>query len=169
MRPYLGPTVRIKKTVICVAGDFTYNPEQIDEMESIAYLWSDHKINIQNNLRRIRAEDIQPILNSTTILRCRIWEMENTHFPFKEYEILYAMKILEVRYHGDDSFDLWHRYWQQFLEKPGVKPIVAFYHLHRKNVDNLLDQLSKDFSSAVSQNTYTIIIESVRNDLLNEF
>ncbi|KAI1694704.1 hypothetical protein Ddc_21879 [Ditylenchus destructor] len=74
MRPYLGPTVRIKLTTIYISGDSTYIPEQIKEMESIAYLWRDGVIyieNARNDDSRIGAEDFPLILNSPTILQCR--------------------------------------------------------------------------------------------------
>ncbi|KAI1708720.1 hypothetical protein Ddc_14238 [Ditylenchus destructor] len=96
MRPYLVPTVRISKTNINIDGyrDCTYNPEQITGMESIAYLWRDYTIEIRdyNSGCRIDDEvmnDILPILNST-ILKCRLLEMTNAYFPFKDYKVLYT-------------------------------------------------------------------------------
>ncbi|KAI1694027.1 hypothetical protein DdX_20326 [Ditylenchus destructor] len=89
MRPYLGPTVRIKKTYIYVAGHSTYNAKQIEEMESIAYLWRDGNINIENKQSyggRIVAEDFQLVLNSPTILQCQNLCMDNAHFSFKDYK-----------------------------------------------------------------------------------
>ncbi|KAI1690554.1 hypothetical protein DdX_22419 [Ditylenchus destructor] len=97
MRPYLGPTVRINSTVIYVAGDSTYNPEHIEELESIAYLWRDSDIGIRhakNLYGRIVAEEFQLILNSPTILQCRQLRMTNVQFSFKDYNVLYTAKNL---------------------------------------------------------------------------
>ncbi|KAI1690471.1 hypothetical protein DdX_22461 [Ditylenchus destructor] len=93
MRPYLGPTVRIKSTGIKVARNVAYNPDHIAEMESIAYLWRDRDIGIRHVLdQRIVAEDFQPILNSPIILQCRKLDMDNAQFSFKDYKVLYTVK-----------------------------------------------------------------------------
>ncbi|KAI1691611.1 hypothetical protein DdX_21765 [Ditylenchus destructor] len=92
MRPYLGPTVRVNSTIIYV--NFTYNPDHIEEMESITYLWRDRDtilLPVSNN-HRIVAEDFQPILNSPTILQCRMLDMHNAQFSFKDYKVLYTVK-----------------------------------------------------------------------------
>ncbi|KAI1694861.1 hypothetical protein Ddc_21709 [Ditylenchus destructor] len=156
MRPYLAQAIRIKRTIIYVAGDSTYNPEHIAEMESIAYLWRDGNINIwnaRNDDSQIVAENFQPILNSPTILQCRLLEMESAVLSFKDYKILYTVSFIEMGYANNvidpDS-------WPQFLEQPGVKPIVVLRELHQENIDNLLDRLSKAFSSAVLPNAFKI-------------
>ncbi|KAI1693460.1 hypothetical protein DdX_20646 [Ditylenchus destructor] len=143
MRLYLGPTVRIKKTTIYVAGDSTYNPEHIEEMESIAYLWRDYEISIDHNLFRIGAEDFQPILNSPTILQCRKLNMTNAHFSFKDFKVLYTVKVIEMFHCNKENIELWQQYLQQFLEQPGVKPIVVLRVPFWKNFDIFLDGLSK--------------------------
>ncbi|KAI1710926.1 hypothetical protein Ddc_13188 [Ditylenchus destructor] len=160
MRPYLGATVRIKQTIIDVAGDSTNNPEHIAEMESIAYLWRDHKIYIWNSKSdgcRIVAEDFQLMLNSPAILKCQTLHLSNAHFQFKDYKVLYTVKVIEVRHYDEDDIDLWLQYWVQFLEQPGIKPIVVFLFLSGENIDSLLDRLSKAFSSGISPNAFKIV------------
>ncbi|KAI1692442.1 hypothetical protein Ddc_23614 [Ditylenchus destructor] len=128
-------------------------------MESITYLWRGGSIDIHNSRYRsqIVAEDFQLILNSPTILQCRELYMYNAHFSFKDYKVLYTVNVLEIRFFDQDEIDLWQQYWQQFLEQPGIKPIVVFSFLARKNIDNLLGCLFKGFSSAVSPNAFKIV------------
>ncbi|KAI1707026.1 hypothetical protein Ddc_15020 [Ditylenchus destructor] len=155
MRPYLGPTVRIRKTYINVDGDRTYNPEQITEMESIAYLWSGYKLEIGNGGSKIGANDFLPILNSPTILQCRLLEMENAHFPFKDYKVLKTVKFFELSYYRNDDVD--PNYLADFLEQPGVKPLVVLRCNARRNIDNLLDRLKEAFSFAVVPNAFKLV------------
>ncbi|KAI1698210.1 hypothetical protein Ddc_19238 [Ditylenchus destructor] len=158
MCPYLGPTVRIQWTFICVAGGITYNPEHIAEMESIAYLWRDgdiHIWNARNDGSRIGADDFQLILNSPTILQCRTLYMENAHFSFKDYKVLYSVKFIEIDYENAEADP---DFWPEFLEQPGVKPVVVLRQLHPDSVVNLLERLYKDFSKAVSPKAYKIIL-----------
>ncbi|KAI1710935.1 hypothetical protein Ddc_13197 [Ditylenchus destructor] len=160
MRPYLNPTVRIKLTCIYVAGHTTYNQDHISEMESIAHLWRDGNIYIMNDGvygSRIGVDDIQLILNSPTILQCQLLSMHNAHFSFKDYKVLYTVKVIKIRHNDEEDIDLWLQYWQQFLEQSGTKPVVAFDNLRRKIVDNLLERFSKTFSSAVSPNAFKIV------------
>ncbi|KAI1695611.1 hypothetical protein DdX_19497 [Ditylenchus destructor] len=157
MRPYLGPTVRIKKTTIHVAGDSTYNPEHIAEMESLTYLWRDYEISIRGILCRIDAERFQPILNSPTILQCRKLNMVNEHFSFKDFNVLYTVKVIEMFYNDNENIELWQQYLQQFLEQPGVKPILILRVPFWKNVDIFLNGLSKYFSSAVVPNAFKVV------------
>ncbi|KAI1691230.1 hypothetical protein Ddc_24366 [Ditylenchus destructor] len=143
MRPYLGPTVRIKETSIHVAGKSVYNAEHITEMESIAYLWRDGKIRIWNDNgygRRIVAEDFQPILDSPNILQCRELCMHNTHFSFKDYKSLYTAKLIDNRCDIED-FDF--NCWAEFLEQPGVKPLVVLRGARREYITDILDRLCK--------------------------
>ncbi|KAI1693030.1 hypothetical protein DdX_20880 [Ditylenchus destructor] len=168
MGPYFGPTIRIKKTWIYVAGDSTYNPEQIAEMESIAYLWSDGNITIWDTRKynkRIVAEDFQPILNSPTILQCQKLWMYNAHFSFKDYKVLYTVKMIENYNYGDD---IDHNSWTQFLEQPGVKPLVVLRVVRHVTVANVIDRISKAFSSAVSPNIFKIVFAEL-DDPLTEF
>ncbi|KAI1690518.1 hypothetical protein Ddc_24883 [Ditylenchus destructor] len=162
MRPYLGPTVRVKKTTIYAAirRKSIKKRKSVAEMESISYLWRDHKIcirHVDKSDSRIDDKDFQLILYSATILQCQTLRINNAHFSFKDYKILYGMKVIEIRHTNKEEIDLWHQYWQQFLEQPGVKPVVVFDDLRRENIITLLDQLSKDFSSAVSPNTFKIV------------
>ncbi|KAI1715175.1 hypothetical protein Ddc_11105 [Ditylenchus destructor] len=170
MRPYLGTNIRIKKVTITVALVITYNSEHIAEMESIAYLWRDSKAEIMNveeygEENRIVAEDLQLVLNSPIILQCRELLMDNAHFSFKDYKVLYAVKVIETCYYSEYEIDLWQQYWQQFLEQPDVKPIVVFRSLNRDNLDNLLDRLSKAFSTAVLPNAFKIIFAETDEEL----
>ncbi|KAI1710442.1 hypothetical protein Ddc_13449 [Ditylenchus destructor] len=155
MRPYLNQTVRIEKTWIHLDVGTTYNPEHIEQMESIAHIWCDRKIDVWNGGSRIVADDIQLILDSPTILQCRYLIMENAHFSFKDYKVLYNAKIIE-NYYEDDETD--PNYWPQFLEQPGVKPLVVLRRLHRESINTVLDHLSKTFSSAILPNAFKIVL-----------
>ncbi|KAI1692886.1 hypothetical protein Ddc_23269 [Ditylenchus destructor] len=171
MRPYLGPSVRIKLVWIFVAGDVTYNPEHIAEMESVAYLWRDGAIKIDPGDRlylqdyRIVAEDFQLILNSPTILQCQELCMSNAHFSFKDYKVLYTVKGINIYYRKEEIDP---NSWLQFLEQSGKKPIVYLHQLQRESIDNVLDQLTKAFSSAVSPNAFKIVFVDV-DEPLTEF
>ncbi|KAI1693704.1 hypothetical protein DdX_20515 [Ditylenchus destructor] len=143
MRPYLGQNVRIKWTEIFVGGENTYNPDRIEQMESIAHLWGDGDIRICSaNVtdRQIVAEHFQLILNSPSVLKCQNLKMSNANFSFKDYKVLYSVKVFEIDYRiGEVDTN----YWFQFIEQPGAKPVVVFGLLHRESIDNLLKQLSK--------------------------
>ncbi|KAI1694289.1 hypothetical protein Ddc_22212 [Ditylenchus destructor] len=157
MRPYLGPTVRIQWALIWVAGGITYNPERIKEMESIAYLWRDgniHICNARNDGSRIVAEHFQPILSSPAILQCKKLLVDNAHFSFKDSKALYTVKLIQINYENAEADP---DYWSQFLEQPGVKPVVVLRQLHPDSVVRMLERLYKDFSSAVSPKAYKII------------
>ncbi|KAI1695375.1 hypothetical protein Ddc_21274 [Ditylenchus destructor] len=164
MRPYLGPTVRVDWTYIYVAGKFTYNFEHIADMESIAYLWRDHQIDIGNSERSVKigAVDFLLILNSPTILQCQYLFMNRAHFPFKYYKVLYTMKEIDMTYDEEDS-DIDPSYWPEFLEQPGVKPIVNLNHLNHGNFVEMLNLLSKAFSSAIEPNAYKIVFSPLSN------
>ncbi|KAI1710451.1 hypothetical protein Ddc_13396 [Ditylenchus destructor] len=170
MRPYLGPSVRITKASIYIAGNSTFNPEHIKDIESISYIWRDGNIEIRNAGEygsRIVAEDFQPILNSPTILQCRLLKMENAYFLFKDFKVLYTVNVIEINYFGEDEIDLRHQCWPQFFEHPGLKPLVVFSYLRGftcENFKNLQDQLSKAFSSAVSSNVFKIVFALLPND-----
>ncbi|KAI1697348.1 hypothetical protein DdX_18542 [Ditylenchus destructor] len=158
MRPYLGPTVRIIWTSVKVAGDSTYNPDHIVELESITYLWRDGNIGIWNVIRpfdiRIVAEDFQPILNSSTILKCQNYlYLNNAHISFRDYKILYSVNQIVIDY---ESEKINPHYLPEFLEQPGVKPVIVLNRLHPESINSVLNQLSKTFSSAVSPNAFTI-------------
>ncbi|KAI1708531.1 hypothetical protein Ddc_14323 [Ditylenchus destructor] len=145
-------------------GESTNNPEHIAELESMSYLWRDHCLFIgKGDESRIVAEDFQLILNSPTILQCRILRMINAHFSFKDYKVLNTVNVFEIDYIGADGID--PKYWLQFLEQPGTKPIVALGALRREIIDNALDRLKQTFSSAVSPNAYKIVFVQVREPL----
>ncbi|KAI1692658.1 hypothetical protein Ddc_23463 [Ditylenchus destructor] len=168
MRPYLGPTVRIKWTLIYVAGDSTYNPEHIEEMESISYLWRDGDIYIcldNKYSNRLGAEDFQPILNSPTILQCEFLHMDNAHFSFKDYKVLYTVQCIEINYRNEEIDPI---HWSQFLEQSGAKPVVILCQLQRENVNKMLEQFTKAFSSAVLPNAFKIVFAE-NDEELTEF
>ncbi|KAI1707244.1 hypothetical protein Ddc_14944 [Ditylenchus destructor] len=173
MRRYLSPTVRIRCFEIHVAGDTTYNPEQIAELESLAYLWRDGSIWIENDsTNMIRAEDIPLILNSPTILQCRQLHMTYAHFSFKNYQILYTVKVFKILYpyeddYGDDDID--SNYWPEFLDQPGAKPVVVLNHFPPTKVVDMLDRLSKAFHSAISPNAFKVVIEYEFEGQITEF
>ncbi|KAI1698902.1 hypothetical protein Ddc_18847 [Ditylenchus destructor] len=161
MRSYLSPTIRIKLTTIYVAEEIMNNPEHIVEMESIVYLWRDGNIEILRNhckmLNRsdaiLKAQDMEPILNSPTILQCRYLKMYNAHFSFKDYKILYTLNIIEIWYDFRDA----PNHLTEFLEQPGIKPIVIFRYVCLEIITNMLDHLSKVFSSAVLPNAFKLL------------
>ncbi|KAI1698698.1 hypothetical protein Ddc_18958 [Ditylenchus destructor] len=161
MRPYLDQTVRIKKTWIYLDVDTTCNPEHIEEMESIAHLWCDREIIVWKE-GRIVAEDIQPILDSPTILQCQLLILHNAQFSFKDYKVLYNAKIIENYYAGEETDP---NYWPQFLEQPGAKPLVVLRGLYRESINTVLDHLSKAFSSAVLPNAFKIVFAKNRKPL----
>ncbi|KAI1693705.1 hypothetical protein DdX_20516 [Ditylenchus destructor] len=100
--------------------------------------------------------------------------MGKAHFSFKDYKVLYSVKVIELDYkanyfkeeQNDEKTD--PNYWPQFLEQPGVKPRVVLSWLHRESIDNLLDRLSKAFSSAVLPNSFKIVFAG-NEDPLTEF
>ncbi|KAI1700856.1 hypothetical protein Ddc_17904 [Ditylenchus destructor] len=180
MRPYLGPTVRIKSISYTYGGSF-YNPEHVAEMESIAYLWRDGTICILPKTytcakdfgSQIVAEDFQPILSSPTILQCRNLQMYNAHFSFKDYKVLYTVKVFEMLYYPyddheyDDALD--SNCWPEFLDRPGVKPVVVLHSFPYRNVVTVLNRLTKAFSSAVSPNAFKVVFEYECDDQITEF
>ncbi|KAI1722845.1 hypothetical protein Ddc_07027 [Ditylenchus destructor] len=166
MHPYLGLPIRIKEAFISVDEDSIYNPEHIAEMESMSYLWRDHCLMIgRDDGSRIVAEDFQLILNSPTILQSRLLMMMNAHFSFKDYKVLNTVNVFQIYYVGADDIDLNH--WQQFLEQPGAKPVVALggRRLRHEIIDNALDRLKQTFSSAISPNAYKIVFRHVHEPL----
>ncbi|KAI1701560.1 hypothetical protein DdX_16035 [Ditylenchus destructor] len=163
MRPYLGPTVRIKQ--MRLYPESTYSPGHIEEMESIAYLWREGDITIFKDTcaeRIIVAEDFQLILNSPMILQCRELYTANAQFSFKDYKVLYSVKVIIIFYDEQENIDF--NYWPQFLEQPGVKPIVVFRWLEPESVDDVLGHLSKAFSSAVSPNAFKIVFAEIEDE-----
>ncbi|KAI1697639.1 hypothetical protein DdX_18386 [Ditylenchus destructor] len=169
MRPYLGSNIRIKWAIIYVSGGSTYNPEHIEEMESISHLWREGKVSIWNaGNRRILADtDFQLILNSPTILNCQYLSMDAAQFSFKDYKILYTMNMIEIVYR-DGHID--SNSWPEFLEQPAVKPVVVLHNAPREYVTNILDRLCKAFSSAVVPNPFKLVF-SIReeDEALTEF
>ncbi|KAI1699727.1 hypothetical protein DdX_17150 [Ditylenchus destructor] len=131
-------------------------------MESITYLWSDGNVKIQHADRNgsgIVAEDFQLILNSPTILQCRDLTMDCPLFSFKDYSVLHNVKIIRVTYDIDPA------HLAQFLEQPGVKPIVVMLHFDRANIDNVLDHFCKVFSSAVVPSPLKIVFDKCKDHL----
>ncbi|KAI1695335.1 hypothetical protein DdX_19633 [Ditylenchus destructor] len=164
MRPYLGPSVRVQLTYLNLNS--TYTSQHIEEMESIAHLWRDGSISVANNDGSlIVAEDFQLILNSPTILQCRKLAMDNAHFSFKDYKVLYTVKVIET---WCDNEDFGPNCWLEFLEQPGVKPIVALRCFGREYIDITLDRLKQAFFSAVVPNAYKVVFTQ-DDDSLSEF
>ncbi|KAI1710949.1 hypothetical protein Ddc_13147 [Ditylenchus destructor] len=159
MRPYLSPTVRIKNTVLFTAGDSFYSPEHIAEIESMTHLWRDGSICIltdgDDSLKG--AEGFQPFLDSPTILKCARLELPKPNFPYKDYKVLYSAKVIESCYGDEENSPINPDYWPEFLEQPGIKPIVVFQFFGRGNIDCLLDRLKEAFSSATLPNAFRIV------------
>ncbi|KAI1706928.1 hypothetical protein DdX_12711 [Ditylenchus destructor] len=167
MRPYLGPSVRIQSTYFSVVRNSTYYPEHVEEIESIAYLWRDGDIDVGDDpYRRIRAEDFEPILNSPTILQCRVLRMDNAQLSFKDYKVLYSVKIIDTWY---DEENVDPNCWLEFLEQPGVKPIIVLCGYRHGNIDIALDRLKEAFSSARSPNPFKIVFAELCDVVLTEF
>ncbi|KAI1690414.1 hypothetical protein Ddc_24954 [Ditylenchus destructor] len=162
MRPYLDQTVRIEQTWIYLDVGTTYNPEHIEQMESISHLWCDRKINVWKMGIEIVAENMQLILNSPIILKCRFLSIDRAHFSFKDYKVLYNAKIIENFYCGDETDP---DYWPEFIEQPGVKPLVVLYYLHHESVNTVLDRLSKSFFFADLPNAFKIVFAQNRKPL----
>ncbi|KAI1698640.1 hypothetical protein Ddc_18989 [Ditylenchus destructor] len=80
--------------------------------------------------------------------------MDNAHFSFKDYKVLYTVKVIDMDYDNEKTDP---DYWSEFLEQPEVKPVVVLRELHQESVDSLLDCLSKAFSSAVLPNAFKIV------------
>ncbi|KAI1701231.1 hypothetical protein Ddc_17713 [Ditylenchus destructor] len=129
MRPFLGPTVRIKKTTIAVG----VNSRQIEKMESISYLWRDGDIHLANQHSR---DDFKLILNSPTILQCRNLYMTNTYFSLKNHKVLYTVKVIE-------TCNVNPTCWLEFLEQPGVKPLIVVREVLHIYITGALDHLCK--------------------------
>ncbi|KAI1698127.1 hypothetical protein Ddc_19287 [Ditylenchus destructor] len=164
MLPYLGPTIRIENTRIYIDEDFTYNPEHVAQMESIAYIWRDGYLNICNAREddiQLVAEYFQPILDSPIILQCQNLSMDNAHFSFKDYKVLFTVKVFEIDYY---NYETYPKYCLQFLEQPEVKPVVVLSCVHRKSIDCILEHLFKAFSSAVSPNAFKIVFFKPRGN-----
>ncbi|KAI1697018.1 hypothetical protein DdX_18748 [Ditylenchus destructor] len=165
MHPYLGPTVHIKEMDIVVAAS-TFIPQHITEMESIAHLWRDGWIaiwNAQNGNSLVGTQDFPLILNSPTILQCQLLIMNNPHFSFKDSKVLYSVDVIDINY-GYEDVDL--NYWQEFLEQSGRKLIVVMSEFPREKIDNLLDRLSKAFSSAVLPNAFKLVFVHFEQPLI---
>ncbi|KAI1702334.1 hypothetical protein DdX_15516 [Ditylenchus destructor] len=62
---------------------------------------------------------------------------------------------------GGNDIDANH--YLDFLQKPGVKPVVALFDSSRHHVDNVLDLLSKVFSSATVPNAFKIVFRNYKS------
>ncbi|KAI1701614.1 hypothetical protein DdX_15959 [Ditylenchus destructor] len=143
-------------------------------MESMAYLSHNGCISIREidgHSEGITAADFLPILNSPTILQCRYLQMINADFPYKDYKVLYDVNVFEITHIGQENDP--NRYLD-FLEKPGVKPIVALLGCSLANIITILDGISKVFSSATVPNAFKIVFaqynfNTVSEQFLTEF
>ncbi|KAI1699107.1 hypothetical protein Ddc_18738 [Ditylenchus destructor] len=130
-----------------------------------AHLWCDRKIILWKWTSSIVPKYFSLILDSPIILQCRYLLMHDAQFLFQDCKILYNVKIIEINYDDDETDP---NYWPQFLEQPGVKPLVVLRELHRESINTVLDHLSKTFSSAVSPNAFKIVFAQ-NDDPLTEF
>ncbi|KAI1695628.1 hypothetical protein DdX_19481 [Ditylenchus destructor] len=164
--PFLGPTVRMNWTFISLRC--TYRPEDIEQMESIAHLWRDGNIMLwETNITK----ELQPILSSPTTLKCqKLCMIQDPYFllnphTIKDYKGLYAVKVIEI--YSDDYID--PKSWLEFLEEPGVKPVVVWRCVRQEHITNKLYHLCKGFSSAVSPNPFKIVFAELDKEELSEF
>ncbi|KAI1698903.1 hypothetical protein Ddc_18848 [Ditylenchus destructor] len=81
---------------------------------------------------------MQPILNSPTILQCRNLEMYNAHFSFKNYKVLYTLNTIETWYSYRDA----PNNWTEFLEQPGIKPLIVLRNARLAIITNMIDYLA---------------------------
>ncbi|KAI1690676.1 hypothetical protein Ddc_24795 [Ditylenchus destructor] len=130
MRPYLGPTVRIKRAIIYVGEDSIYNPEQIEQMESIAYLWREGTIYIVNHrnygTRMMLAEDFQPILNSPIILRCQTLDMDNAYFRSRITMFCTLSKLLKPVFTAETRLISGYNIGSNFLRNRESNQLLSF-------------------------------------------
>ncbi|KAI1707735.1 hypothetical protein DdX_12290 [Ditylenchus destructor] len=155
MRPYLGPTMRIKKTNIRVAESFLFSQDHIAEMESIAHLWREHTIYL--NRDKHNANALKPILNSPTLLQCAYLRMNCILFPLQDYKVLYFAKVIGIEYYDPTNYyPALSEYWLSILEQPGDKPLVIVYCICAESIIDVLNRLREAFSSAVVPNAFKI-------------
>lgn len=127
MRPFLEPTVRIKKTTIAVGANY----HQVEQLESVSYLWRNGDIHLASQRSFV---DFQLVLKLPTILRCRNLYMEYANVSLKKFKVLYTVKMIETC-HGNSTF------WLEFLEQPGVKPLIVVRGEFREEITDTLDVL----------------------------
>ncbi|KAI1692220.1 hypothetical protein DdX_21378 [Ditylenchus destructor] len=72
-----------------------------------------------------------------------------------------SVKVFEIHYCNDDIDP---DSWLQFLDQPGVKPVVVLRLSHRE-VGNVLNRFVKSFSSAVSKNAFKIVFAGLDEEL----
>ncbi|KAI1702586.1 hypothetical protein Ddc_16987 [Ditylenchus destructor] len=138
-------------------------------MESISYLWRDGEMTLSGWEDNTSLQNLLPILNSPTILQCRKVKMNFVQFSFKDYKVLYSVKFIDVWYFFQD-FD--QNCWPQFLEQPGIKPVVVLHYLERVHIEKMFKLFSKAFSSAVLPNAFKIVFLPFgreENESLTEF
>ncbi|KAI1692607.1 hypothetical protein DdX_21161 [Ditylenchus destructor] len=131
-------------------------------MESVAYLWRDGEIRIRNAQY---SQNFQRILNSPTLLQCQKLNLDCAQFSFKDYKVLYSVKVIETNY---NKKEIDPENWPQFLEQPGVKPVVVLRKLPSKSFNDVFDILFKSFSSAVLPNAFKIAFVN-HHEPLTEF
>ncbi|KAI1700537.1 hypothetical protein DdX_16645 [Ditylenchus destructor] len=83
----------------------------------------------------------------------------NPH-TIKDYKGLYAVKVIEI--YTDYRID--PKSWLEFLEEPGVKPVVV-WRVRQERITNILYHLCKGFSSAVSPNPFKIVFAELDKEL----
>ncbi|KAI1696135.1 hypothetical protein DdX_19200 [Ditylenchus destructor] len=148
MSPYLGPTVRINEILLSINAGTTYPPAHIAEMESIAYLWQNGKISLNNS-----GVNDQPILKSPTILHCRQLKLMHTQFHMGEFSVFFTPKILHLR---PTYLDV--TYVLEFLGQIRIKPSVVLEFVGLDRINTIIERLSKVFHSAVLPNAFTLIL-----------
>ncbi|KAI1698693.1 hypothetical protein DdX_17770 [Ditylenchus destructor] len=93
------------------------------------------------------------------------------YFGSKPYRILDRLRICKGSYaliHNGipiAMFTVFSSFWE-FLEQSGRKPIVVMSEFPREKIDNLLDRLSKAFSSAVLANAFKLVFVHFEQPLI---
>ncbi|KAI1706843.1 hypothetical protein DdX_12837 [Ditylenchus destructor] len=86
--------------------------------------------------------------------------MINADFSFKDYKILYSVKVFEIT---DIARRIDPNHYLDFLNQPGVKPVVALLDSSHHDIDNVLDRLSKVFSSGSVPNAFKIVFSQYKS------
>ncbi|KAI1731290.1 hypothetical protein Ddc_00096 [Ditylenchus destructor] len=99
MLPFVGKSIRFKKTTIYLMSDARITPQHIAQIESISHLWADQSLTIERfpfHTTPGIMQDCSLILNSLAAIQpCRRLRLRDLALPFSEYHNLYSLKIVE--------------------------------------------------------------------------
>ncbi|KAI1729835.1 hypothetical protein Ddc_02500 [Ditylenchus destructor] len=170
MSPYLGPNIRLRYTLLHVSS-MTSSSEIVSELESLSHVWSQHKLHLYKSGPEPifdddmiwNADEWLPLLKSPTdLLQCQYLRLDFGDFPLKDYEVLYTVKLITI---GRGYRQEHVKYWVQFLEKEGVKPLLVLPYIYDYCVDrayfdfNVVDYFFQAFSNATSPASFMVEFE----------